>query len=252
MKCVKYVLASLAAIFTVGATAPVQAQVPAAGPPGWNAAMTKLFGDIKAFTAKAEMHALDKTGKETITLLMGFALLDGNVRLDIDMAQMKGPQVPASAAAQLKQLSMDRMVAVVMPAKKSMYLIYPGLQAYVDMPLPEEVALADKDYKIAKTKIGNEAVDGHSCVKHKVVMTDAKGQKAEAIVWNATDLKDFPLQMQMVDKESTVVMRYKEIQIAKPDAKQFVAPAGYMKHADMSQLMMAAMQKQMGSQGKKK
>jgi len=127
------------------------------------------------------MHGSTKPAKETITLLMGFALLDGNVRLDIDMAQMKGPQVPASAAAQLKAVEHGSHGRLVMPAKKSMYLIYPDCRLMSICRLPEEVALADKDYKIAKTKIGNEAVDGHSCVKHKVVMTDAKGQKAEAL-----------------------------------------------------------------------
>jgi hypothetical protein len=82
-----------------------------------------------------------------------------------------------------------------------------------------------------------------------VLVTDDKGQKAEAIVWNATDLKEFPVQMQMNDKEATVVMRYKEIKLARPDAKQFEAPAGYSKHSDMMQLMQVAAQKMAGGAG---
>jgi len=95
-----------------------------------------------------------------------------------------------------------------------------------------------------KTPLGKETIDGHPCVKNRVVMTDAKGQKAEAVVWNATDLKEFPVQMQMNDKQTTVVMRYKEVHLSKPDAKQFDAPAGFTKHSDMQQLMMAIAQKQ--------
>jgi len=77
MKCVKYVLASLAAIFHLGATAPVQAQVACRRPAGLEAAMTKLFPTSKP-SRQSRNAAARQTGQRTITLLMGFALLDGN------------------------------------------------------------------------------------------------------------------------------------------------------------------------------
>ena len=242
MKLLKMIGATAAGLFVLAGAVVAQPQM-GGGAPGWNAAMTKLFGDVKAFSARADMRALDKAGKESVNMTMGFALLDEKVHLDIDLSQMKGAQMQPGTAAQLKQMGMDRMAVIVFPAKKSMYLIYPGLQAYVDMPVPNEEGLADKNVKINKTVLGNETIDGHPCVKNKVVLTDDKGQKAEAIVWNATDLKEFPVQMQMNDKDATVVMRYKDIQLAKPDAKQFAAPAGYGKHTDMMQLMQVAVQK---------
>ena len=253
MKNSRLRLAVLAAIALAACSAIAQTQMPAAGPPGWNAALTRLFGDIKAFTARAEMRALDKAGKEVATVPMGFAMLDDKVRLEIDMNQMKSAQMPPGMGAQLKQLGLDRTVVVMTAQKKSMLVIYPALQAYVDMPMPDEAAAAvDRNFKIEKTPLGKETVDGHACVKHRVILTDAKGQKAEAMVWNASDLKDFPVQMQMNDKEATVVMRYKEIQLAKPETKQFDPPAGFTRHADMQQLMMIVMQKQSGGQGRKK
>ena len=238
-----------AAVMILMTAVPASAQTEMGGPPGWNAAMTKLFGDVKAFSARADMRALDKSGKESLSMTMGFALLDQKVRLEIDMSQMKSAQMPPGAVAQLKQMRMDRLVVIVFPPKKSMYLIYPGLQAYVDMPVPDEEALADKNVKIDKTRLGNETIDGHPCVKNKVVLTDDKGRKAEAIVWNATDLKEFPLQMQMIEKETTVVMRYQDIKLAKPDSRQFDAPSGYAKHADMMQLMQVAAQKMTAGAG---
>jgi len=39
-------------------------------------------------------------------------------------------------------------------------------------------------------------------------------------------------------------MRYSEVSFSKPDAKQFDAPAGFTKHTDMQQLLMAIAQKQ--------
>src|SRR2546427_5833581 len=255
MNRLKSCLPALAAILASGAAGIAHAQMRAGGPPGWNAAMTKLFGDIKAFSAKAEMRALDKSGQPAIQMPMNFALLDNKVRMDIDMTLLKGPKAPPDQVALLKQMAMDRVACIVALDKKAMQVIFPSLAAYVETPLPEDEAAAlNKDLKLHKTPLGKETIDGHPCVKNRGGMTDTKGQKAEAVVWNATDLKEFPVQMQMNDKETTVVMRYKEVHLSKPDAKQFDAPAGFTKHTDMQQLMMAIAQKQnqKSSQGGKK
>jgi len=252
MTWMKHVRPALAAILASGIA---HAQMPGGGAPGWNAAMTKLFGDVKAFSAKAEMRALDPSGQPAIQVPMNFALLDNKVRMDIDLSQSKGPQAPPDQVALLKQMAMDRVVCIVTPDKKAMQLIFPSLGAYVETPLPEEEAIAlDKDLKLHRTPLGKETIDGHPCVKNRVIMTDGKGQKAEAVVWNATDMKDFPVQMQMNDKQTTVVMRYNEVHLGKPDAKQFDVPAGFTKHSDMQQLMIAIAQKQKqkGSQDGKK
>jgi len=244
---------SLTAVIAMGLAGLIGlAQMPAAGPGGWNAAMTKLFGDVKSFSAKADMRVLDNADKESMSMGMTFALLDGMVRMEIDLAQMKSAALPPNATASLKQMGMDRLTTLVLPEKKAVYVIYPTLQAYVEMPLPEEeAAAAKKDFKISKTELGKETIDGHACVKNKVLLTDDKGEKHEVLVWEAADLKSFPLQMRMSDRGTNVVIRYKDVQFARPDAKQFEAPAGYTKHADVMQLMQVAMQKMMNGAGKK-
>jgi len=229
-----------------------RAQMPSGGPPGWNAAMTKLFGDVKAFSAKAEMRALDKSGRPAIQVPMNYALLDKKVRIDIDMTQLKGPNASPDQVALLKQMAMDRVACIVALDKKAMQLVFPSLAAYVESPLPEaEAAALDKDLKLQKTAMGKETIDGHPCVKNRVIMSDAKGQQGEALVWNATDLKEFPVQMQMNDKETTVVMRYTEVRLSKPDAKQFEAPSGFTKHPDMQQLMISLAEKQNSKGGER-
>jgi hypothetical protein len=221
-------------------------QTPGAG--GWNAAMTRAFGDVKAFSAKAEMRVLGEADKEMVSMNMDFALLDGNVRMEMDLAQMKSAMMPPGAAASLKQMGMDRITTLILPDKKAMYLVYPGLQAYVDMPMPEEEA-SKKDFTVAKAEIGKETIDGHACAKNKLTMTDEKGAKREILVWEAADLKSFPIQLRMGEGGTNVVIRYKDVQFAKPEAKQFEAPAGYTKHTDMMQLMQGAMQRMTGGAG---
>ena len=236
-----FILGSVAA-----STALAQQPAKAMGsPPGWNAAMTRLFGDIKAFTAQAELRVLDKAGKESITVPLSFALLDRRVRMDIEMTRMKGPQAAPEQIASLKQMAMDHLTCVILPDRKMMELTFPALRAYVEMPLPEEEAAAlNKNFKTDKTPLGRETIDGHPCAKDRVGMTDDQGQKIEFIVWSAADLKDFPLQAQLNDGGATVVIRYKNVQFSRPDAKQFEPPSGYTRHTDIIQLMQAAAQRQ--------
>src|SRR6266487_2079435 len=156
MNRMKAVWPTVAAILASGAAGITHAQMPAGGPPGWNAAMTKLFGDIKAFSAKAEMRALDKSGQPAIQVPMNFALLDNKVRMDIDMTQVKGPKAPPDQVALLKQMAMDRVACIVALDKKAMQIIFPSLAAYVETPLPEDEAAAlDKRMKMHKIPLAS-------------------------------------------------------------------------------------------------
>src|SRR5437899_6119029 len=58
MNSMKTVWPVMVAVLASGAAGIAHAQLPAGGPPGWNAAMTRLFGDVKAFSAKADMQEL--------------------------------------------------------------------------------------------------------------------------------------------------------------------------------------------------
>jgi len=205
------------------------AQVPSAGSPtGINAAFIKLFGPGAAFTAKADTRVFDKSQTEVVRLPMDFAALHGKVRLEINMEQMQGKNLPASTLASLKQAGMDRVISISRPDKQATYVVYPGIQSYLNIPLAKgEVEALEKGLKLEKTALGKETLDGHACVKNKVVIRNDKGSVLEAITWNAADLKDFPLQIQMNDKGNTVQMHFTQISFAEPDVKQFELPANY-------------------------
>lgn len=215
------------------------AQMPGGGPAGVDATLVKLMGKVAAFSAKAEARVLDKDQNELITTPMTFAKLDDKVRVEVDLAQVRGKSVIAADAARMKELGMDRVVSITRPDKKEMYLIYPGLQSYVSVPLSKEEAEAAAKPQFEATVLGKETIDGHPCVRNKVVVPDQGGQKREVLVWNATDLKEFPIQIQTTENGATVVMRYSDVKLAKPDAKQFDPPAGFKKFDDLQQMMQA-------------
>ena len=226
------------------------AQLPGVGgasAPGTDfAILSRLFGEHKAFTAKSDVRVYDKTQNEKTSVAMTFICLDSKSRVEIDISQMKSKDMPPGAMAAVKQMGMDRLVTIVRPEKKARYLIFPGLQSYVNTPLTaEETAAFAKNPKIEKTALGKETLDGHACAKNKVITTDDKGTKTEFTVWNATDMKDFPIQIMTKEKDDTVIIRYKEIKLDKPDAKQFDVASNYKEYTDFLALTQAATMKMM-------
>jgi hypothetical protein len=220
----------LAALFIVLLTRQaVVAQVAAVGSPtGINAAFVKLFGAVNSFTARVETQMFDPSQKELVRMPMDFAALDDQVRLEIDLSQAKSKDLTASALAGVKQAGMDRVVSVFRPDKKVTYIIYPGVQSYLILPLAKgDVEALEQGLTLKKSALGKETVDGHPCVKNKATVSNAKGPVLEAITWNAADLKDFPLQIQMNQKDNKVIMRFSQVRLVKPDAKQFDLPPNY-------------------------
>jgi hypothetical protein len=225
----------------------LHAQMPDGSSP-MSTAMLKLFEKNTNFSAKTEVRLLDASQKETMSANLPMTMLGGKMRTEIDMAQMKSPMMTPQVVAQMKQMGADKTISIVRPDKQSTFLVYPSLKAYVQMPMSEADKQAlTKDPKIEKTALGKETIDGHPCVKTKIVMKDDKGSAQEAIVWSATDLKDFPVQIEAKEKDTTVVMKFKDVQFAKPDAKQFETPADYTKYNSLQDLQQLMMQKMMGT-----
>jgi hypothetical protein len=218
----------------------------APGGPHLGGAMSKLFGDNQAFSAGLEMQVADKSGSPII--LPGKISFDaGKSRFEINLADMKGGQMPPNAAAQMKSMGMDQMVTIARPDKKAAYLIYPGMQSYVEMPLPKaDSAPTNSDYRVEITEIGKDTVDGHPCVKNKYVVTDNEGVKHESTVWNATDLKKFPVKIQTAEQGDDVTMLFKSVSLTKPAASLFDPPTDFTKYDNIRQLMQQEMMKRMG------
>lgn len=230
----------------------LQAQMPGGGSSPMSTAMLKLFGNNTNFTAKAEVRMLDESQKETMSANLPMAMLGGKMRTEIDMAQMKSAMLSPQMVEQMKLMGADKTISIVRPDKQATYLIYPALKSYVQMPLSEADKQAmSRQPNIEKTPLGKETIDGHPCVKNKVVIKDEKNLAQEATVWNATDLKDFAVQIQTKESDATVVMKFKDVQFAKPDAKQFEIPAGYTKYESLQALQQVMMQKMLGTSPKK-
>jgi hypothetical protein len=107
------------------------------------------------------------------------------------------------------------------------------------MPIREK-NVPVSEYKAEVTKLGEEAVNGHDCVKNKVVVTGPDGTTHESTVWNATDLKQFPVKVQInSQKANNMVMLFTDVKFEKPDQALFDPPTDFTKYDNMMNLMMS-------------
>jgi hypothetical protein len=139
---------SLAAIILGFSLIHTQAQF---GPPGrgmgappsprLGGSMAKLFGENSAFSAEMVMQGTGSSPAETITVPGTVAFADSKSKFAMDLTQMKGGNMPPSAAEQMKAMGMDKMTIITRPDKKSSYVVYPGMSAYVEKPVLDQESL---------------------------------------------------------------------------------------------------------------
>ena len=217
------------------------------GAPGSDfAVLSKLFNKAGSFTARSEVRVLDKDQKEIISVVMDFARLDKNLRMEVDVAKMKNKDLPVGTIDALQQMGLDKFVTLIRPDRKTLHVIYPKAACYMTLPMkPEEVEAVEK--ASLKTEVlGKETLDGHTCVKNKVTIKPAKGEAQVFTVWNATDLKDFPIQTLTKQVADTVITRYTNVQLQRPDAKLFEPPTGLEEFKGLEAFQAGMMKKNLG------
>ena len=211
---------------------------------------TKLFGENTAFSATMEVRLNAQGGGDPMSMPYKMSYDQGKSRMEVDMTEIKGGAIPPDAMDQMKAMGMDKMIMITRPDNKTAYIIYPGLKACVENPIPEGNATAKpEDYKMELTELGKETIDSHACVKNKAVVTEKDGTKHESTEWNATDLKKFPLKIEMNEGGNAATITFKGVTLTKPDAKAFDTPTGYTKYGNMMEMMQQAITARMGGPG---
>jgi hypothetical protein len=168
----------------------------------------------------------------------------------MDMTKIKGGKIPPGAAEQMKEMGMSSLVVISRPDKKLNYMIYSGLQAYTENEAKDAESTDEASkYKVETTELGKETLDGHPCVKNKFIVTDDKGKTHESLVWNATDLKKFPIKIETAEDGQKITLHFSDIKLAKPDDSLFAPPAGFTKYDNMMALMQQEMMKRLGGAG---
>lgn len=226
-----------------------QAAGSSSGGPKFDETMIKLFGDNHEFSADIEGSSNDPS-TAGMMLTGRLCVSGGMARADFSFSLAQGAD--QSILTQMKAMGMASFVSITRPDRKMTYLIYPGMKSYVETGDDADEDTADPKTEanpgsLQVTEMGKESLDGHACVKNKVVMTDADGSKEESLVWNARDLHNFPIRIQTLDEGRTMTLNFRNVSLSKPASSLFEVPSGYTRYTSMQAMMQGEMMKRMGS-----
>lgn len=233
-------------IFTAALAGSAHAQLGQLGSAGISVATAKLFADNPTFSADLEIQMDPAT--PTTTTVPGKMFFDsGKCRTQISLGDSKGPQMGPQTLQHLKMMGMETTTTIIRPDKKISDIIYPSLTAYAEIPLQDpDAGKPDSSFKKETTEIGKETLDGHPCVKNKVVVTDDLGKTHESTVWNATDLKKFPIKIEVIGQGHITQLLFKNVKLSKPDPALFEPPSAYKKYPSQQALVTDTMKTKMG------
>ncbi len=211
----------------------------------------KIEGLSRILGEKMSFSATVLTTEDNILVAEGsIAVLDGLVRTETDMTKIMDSQKHRDEMTQLKEMGIDRSISVYHPKTKVYYLIYPGLSAYCEISMKADIGQpAQARDNIQRTETGKESVAGHQCIRYKAIVPTADGQKFECQVWEATDLKNLPVQLEFKEGAAATRLQFRDINRNRPNPKLFEVPAGYTRTGSYEELMTLPMLRMMQKQG---
>ena len=214
------------------------------------AALSELLGDSRAFTARAELQLPGAAAGEVIPF--GMALLDGKMRWQLNLEQVRSSCLPAETLAALKPAHLDRLV-MVLESGKPLQLGFPVMKAWLETPMPKSAQIQEqaeaKIGRLSKVQVGQETVDGHPCRKFKLTVPPELSHDEEAFVWTANDLKDLPIRLQVKMQEDVYVLAFRNVQAVRSDPRLFTAPPGFTRYTSLDAVLQAGLLKSLGSGG---
>jgi hypothetical protein len=219
---------------------------PRAGGQHLGGAMDRLYGKNQTFTAGMEIQTSGPNGGD-VEMHAKLSFDTGKSRMEMNMSEMRSASMPPGTAERMKEMGMDSIITITRPDLKLAYFVYPGLNSYAQMPAEQSSASVNPDdFKVESTELGKEAVGGHDCTKNKVTVTDKEGAQHEFTVWQASDLKDFPVKVVTNEGGKPATILFNDIAFAKPAASLFDPPSGYTKYDSVPAMMQAEMMKKRG------
>ena len=83
----------------------------------------------------------------------------------------------------------------------------------------------DKTSSLQRSPVGTDTVDGHPCKVEMMTVTPKTGQPTKMKVWEADDLKGFPVKVEIESSHGPMAVEYKDVSFSEPPASLFTHPA---------------------------
>jgi hypothetical protein len=187
------------------------------------------FGE-RDFSAVLVSTTVAKSENRTVIFEMPVAKSGKKFRTDIDYSSMiQGESMPPA---------FSQMVTIHLGDEKRAYMLFPNVKKYMvneDVEQPFEA-----DYKVTRTEVGQEVIDGHPTIKYKVLVTfegeDASPQ--EGFVWRATDLGNMMIKSEIENETVRFSTILKNIVLKTPSEALFQVPEGYVESKNFMEIVM--------------
>jgi hypothetical protein len=80
------------------------------------------------------------------------------------------------------------------------------------------------DATVERSSAGTDTVDGHACKVENLTVTSHNGKATKMKVWEAEDLKGFPVKVETQTDKGPFAIEYKDISLDAPAASLFTHP----------------------------
>lgn len=152
------------------------------------------------------------------------------------------PMAKMGAKTRVENVGMKGIVTIVLNDAKKTITLNTNKQLYHEQSITQQdqfFSYYEPDMVFEKKKIGTEKVDGHPCNKYDALYyrKSKPGEKHKAVIWEATDLKDFPIKMEVVTPQGKTTITYKNIKLGAANASMFEVPKGYKKVNTVHEVM---------------
>ena len=194
-----------------------------------------VFGPDASFSARGVMTEKDGDREPRISEI-GYFVSEGKLRLEKDLSTLKVGGVAPSYVADMVRKKTAVTVVIVDTRRSAMYIVYPQLKAYVEVPQPRQSSRTAK-YEIEQREAGTEVVEGRTCKRREITAKD--GREAPVIVLEVEGPKGVPVQVRSVHDNFATTVVFRDVNRAKPDPSLFAPPEGYARHASLEELLSA-------------
>lgn len=182
--------------------------------------------------------------------LAAFAAPPDNFTATMVSQGMEMPMAKMGPKSRIENPGMKGIVTIALADAKKTIMINTTTKVYSEQITQERdqmPSMYDPDVVFEKKKVGNETIDGHPCVKYDSVYyrKSKPDEKHKAIIWEAQDLKEFPIQMEITvpanpkypGSGGKMVMKYKDVKLGVATASMFEVPSGYKKVNNPQEVM---------------
>lgn len=193
--------------------------------------LAQLLEKAPSFSARGEVKVTSRADPIPSTAQGSVESKGGDLRWEINLADINSGQLSETAKTLLKQVNGDRLLLLTLRRAAVNELIFRRAGAYIEQPLPQGKLSAPRPHQTS------EVVAGHSCIRERITVRTGDGRTHDVVVWRAKDLQKLPIQVQFAEGGEVIRVRFENVRFRTIQAQRFERPGSLTKHETIEDMM---------------